>query len=106
TEIRDVVANPPAPSSFDVITVSRFLERNLIPHLIKALRPSGLMFYQTFTRIRVDDSGPKSPGFRLADNELLSLFQELRVLAYQEVGAVGSTAQGLRNEAILVGQKR
>jgi len=47
---RDVVAEPPAAESYDVIVVSRFLERKLIPHLITALRPQGLIYYQTFTR--------------------------------------------------------
>ena len=47
-EGRDVVAAPPAPTSFDVIVVSRFLERALAPALIQALRPAGLLLYQQF----------------------------------------------------------
>jgi tellurite methyltransferase len=42
----------------------------------------------------------------LAENELLRLFSELRVLAYREEGRVGNMAEGFRNEAMIVAQKR
>jgi SAM-dependent methyltransferase len=72
--VRDVVAHPPEPDAFDVIVVAHFLERTLAPALAAALRPGGLLFYQTFTRARVDDFGPKDDAYRLAENELLWLF--------------------------------
>lgn len=102
---RDVQRQPPAPESFDVIVVVRFLERTLAPALIAALRPGGLLFYQTFTRERVDDSGPDNPCYRLANNELLDLFAPLRVLFYREEGGIGDTARGFRNQALLVAGK-
>lgn len=105
-EVRDVVAQPPTPSSFDVIVVSRFLDRSLTAHLIEALRPGGLLFYQTYTLARIDDSGPGNPEYRLKNNELLALFAPLRILVYQEEGLVGDLGRGFRNEAMLVAQKR
>jgi len=101
-EVRDVVAAPPEPDAFDVIAVSRFLERDLVPALIGALRPDGVLFYQTFTRTRVSDRGPRSDRFRLADNELLRLFAPLRVVVYREEGRVGDLTRGARDEARLV----
>ncbi len=74
TEQRDVSKAPPDNSSFDVIVVSQFLDRKLCPKLINALKPGGLIFYQTFCRDKVDSSGPQNPDFLLADNELLNLF--------------------------------
>ncbi len=105
TAARDVVAYPPPPASYDVIVVTHFLERALCPCLVKALRPGGLLFYQTFTREAVDDSGPSNPGFRLAPNELLSLFAGLRIVAYREEGRLGDVGRGFRNEAMLVALK-
>jgi len=103
--VRDVLAEPPAAASFDVIVVSHYLERSLAGALVAALRPGGLLFYQTFTRARVDDSGPRNAAFRLADNELLQLFSALRLRVYREEGGVGDNAQGFRNEAMLVAQR-
>ncbi len=101
-EIRDVERQPPGPDAFDVIVVSYFLDRAIAPSLAAALRPGGLLFYQTWTREAVDDRGPGNPDFRLAPNELLRLFPDLRLLAYREEGLFGNPAEGLRNEAWLV----
>nr|WP_296750721.1 class I SAM-dependent methyltransferase [Thioalkalivibrio sp.] len=100
--VRDVEAEPPEPDAFDVIVVAYFLERDLAPALELALRPGGLLFYQTWTRESVDDRGPGNPLFRLAPNELLQLFPRLRVVSYREEGLFGDSAQGLRNEAWLI----
>ena len=100
-----MLARPPQPDAFDVIVVSRFLERDLAPAIHAALRPQGILYYQTFTRSHVDDSGPSSPEYRLADNELLHLFASMRVLCYREEGRVGDLSRGFRNEAMLVAQR-
>jgi SAM-dependent methyltransferase len=104
-EARDVMQHPPSPASCDVVVIAHFLERALVPHLIRTLRRGGLLFYQTFTRTRVTDSGPGNPEFRLADNELLELFAPLRLLVYREEGRVGDLDRGLRDEALIVAQK-
>jgi len=103
--VRDVLKAPPAPGTFDVIVVTRFLDRALFPSLIAALRPGGLVFYQTFTREAVSDAGPGNPDFRLKPNELLRAFAPLRLLAYREEGRVGDTSAGWRDEAMLVAMK-
>ena len=104
-EVRDVVRHPPEPRRFDVIVVSRFLDRSLASHLAAALRPGGLLFYQTFTRARVDASGPRNADFRLANGELLRLFGTLQLRVYREEGVLGDLTQGLRNQAMLVAQR-
>lgn len=105
-EVRDVQAQPPEPATFDVITVSRFLIRALAEPLMAALRPDGLLFYQTFSKIKVNDSGPSNPDFLLDDNELLRLFAPLRVRVYREEGRCGDLGLGLRNSALLIAQKQ
>ena len=103
---RDVAANPPAPASFDIIVVSRYLERTIVPDIIAALKDGGLLFYQTFIREKTADFGPHNPAYRLQPNELLHLFQSLHIIYYHEEGTTGDTDQGFRNEAMLIAQKR
>lgn len=105
-EQRDAVARPPEPDTFDVIVVSRFLDRTLISHLCSALRDRGLIFYQTFINEKTQDLGPRNPDYRLGANELLRLFKSLHILVYREEGTTGDTARGFRNEALLVAQRR
>jgi tellurite methyltransferase len=106
TERRDVVMSPPPADMFDVIVVCHFLDRGLAPALTQALKPNGLLFYQTFTRTSVNDCGPKNPDFRLAENELLRLFADLQIVVFREEGDIGDISQGFRNEALLIARKK
>jgi SAM-dependent methyltransferase len=104
-QVRDVEQQPPSPASFDLIIVSYYLERALVPVLIDALLPGGLIYYQTFTRIAVSDLGPSNPGFRLADNELIQLFSGLKLRYYREENRLGNVLEGTRDVAMLVAEK-
>lgn len=99
TAIRDVVAMPPPPDAFDVIVVARFLERALCPAIAAALRPDGVLFYQTFTH------GLTNPAYLLAPGELPALFPELEVCHYQEEDPVGNAVGKQRAEAMLVARR-
>lgn len=105
TEVRDVLQSPPSPASFDVIVVSYFLERDLAPSLVAALRHGGLLFYQTFTRERTTDHGPRNPDYRLEVNELLGLFSGLRLVHYHEEGLYGDMNRGFRDRVQYIGCK-
>jgi tellurite methyltransferase len=104
-EVRDAQARPPEPQSFDVIVVSHFLDRGLMPAIAGALRPGALLFYQTFSREAVSDWGPSNPCFRLETNELLRLLPQLVVRVYREEGRVGDLSRGARDIAMLVAQR-
>lgn len=93
-----------AKSSFDVITVSRFLDRTLTDAIIGALKPGGLLFYQTFTKEKTSGQGPNNPEFLLERNEFLGLFSRLAVLFYRENSLCGNLQKGLRGETQFVGQ--
>lgn len=100
---RDVSLDPPAENSFDVIVVSHFLDRSLCAAIARALRPEGLLYYQTFTLKKVDPVGPTNPDYLLLENELLRLFPQLVVRAYREDSRLGDV--DLRNQAYLVAEK-
>lgn len=93
------------PEHYDVIVVSYFLQRDLFPSLINALKIGGLLFYQTWSQQCVDASGPSNPDFRLKQGELLSLCSDLRIVLYREEGELGDIKQGSRNEACLIAEK-
>ena len=91
--------------SYDTIVISRFLDRTLCNAIMAALKPGGLLFYQTFTRNKLDRQGPSNPDYLLASNELLRLFNPLSVIFYQEYQRIGDVQFGNRNEACFIGQK-
>ena len=102
--VRDVIAEPPPPGSFELILVAHFLDRGLAPAIAAALRPGGVLFYQTFSREMVSACGPSDSTYRLAPNELLGLFPGLIVRAYRDEGRLGDTTRGTRDLALLVAQ--
>ncbi len=105
TQVRDVEANPPDKQTYDVIVVSYFLERSLFPILIDSLKKGGLIFYQTFIQNCVSERGPRTPTYRLADQELLQLLPGFKLLVYREEGVTGDLTQGFRDEVLYVGMK-
>ena len=97
---------------FDVIIIGHFLLRDIIPSLISALKPGGLIYYQTFVEQEylegvqpVSDSGPRNTNFRLKKNELLSLFSGFTLRYYREEGSLGAPIEANPSEALLVAQK-
>jgi len=103
---RDIEVSPPIENSFDVIVVSQFLHRPLFPALISALRPRGLLFYQTFHENKLSDKGPSSKEFLLTTGELLSLCSPLELVFYREDARSGNLMDGLRDCSYYVGRKR
>lgn len=104
-EVKDALRDAIPPARFDVVVVAHYLERELTRPLIDALKPGGLLFYQTFTATAVNNEGPERPEWRLADGELLTMFAPLRTLVYREEGRIGDLQQGFRNKALLVAMK-
>lgn len=104
-QVRDVIASPPEANSLDVLVVSLFLDRDLCRSLLAALRPGGILFYQTYCQQKVEQQGPKSAHFLLADNELLNLFSPMKVRVYREEALLGDHEQGWRNQALFVAEK-
>ena len=71
--------------TFDLILVFYYLQQDLVPQIMRALKPGGVLIYETFL---IDNhkrfNHPRRREFCLNHNELLSLFAGLRVLAYRE----------------------
>ncbi len=105
SEAHEITENSFNESSFDIIIISRFLDRSLSNGIISALKPGGMLFYQTFNREKIDTTGPNNPDFLLAKNELLTMFASLKLVFYQENGKIGDLSAGLRNEVQFIAQK-
>ncbi len=104
TEQRDIEREGLGEGQFEVICVSRYLHRPLCAEIVRALKPGGLLFYQTFCESKPAGLGPSNRDFILRTNELLSLFTGLTLRYYVELGQLGDVSTGNRNEALYIGQ--
>ncbi|MBS0264349.1 MAG: class I SAM-dependent methyltransferase [Planctomycetes bacterium] len=83
----DLMDSNPAPASYDLALVFRFLDRDRLPGLIEsALRTGGLLYYETFTvaHLQRPASRMKNPDFALQPGELPRLFPHCEPVSYAE----------------------
>jgi tellurite methyltransferase len=73
-----------AESAYDVVVVVHYLHRPLFSQIIAALRPGGMLVYETFTTAQAAHGKPTSPDFLLKPGELQELVVPLDVVASRE----------------------
>ena len=81
---------PFAAGSFDVVVVTNYLHRPLFPALAAALRPGGLLVYETFMAGNERYGRPSNPHFLLRRCELLDAFSPFLAVLGFEQGTVAS----------------
>lgn len=100
--IRDIEMNGLPLTQFNVIVVSCFLNRELVPEIIAHLKEGGLLFYQTWIKDKTAEVGPKNPDFLLNKGELLGFCKDMDILHYHEEGVIGDISKGRRNQASII----
>jgi len=82
----DLTAWPLLAARFDLVLVTRYLDRARMPALQSTVRAGGFVIYETFTQHQVRlGRGPTSPHHLLAPGELADWFAGWDVGCYDEV---------------------
>ena len=71
-------------TAYDVVVVVHYLHRPLFPAILAAIRPGGVLVYETFTRAQAARGRPTNPAFLLEPGELRRLVAGLEVLDARE----------------------
>lgn len=71
-------------STFDLIVNFFFLERQLWPQYARALRPGGVLVFETMTQDMREIRPDIDPAYLLTPGELNQAFPELQTLVYRE----------------------
>src|SRR3989339_648391 len=74
-------------NTYDVIACFYYLQRDLIPQIKQALKPGGMIIYETYTIENWERGleGPKNKDYLLKSNELLNFFRDLKIIYYREL---------------------
>jgi tellurite methyltransferase len=73
---------------FSVILCVRYLQRSLFPQICRALRPAGMLLFETYTKAQLAfPGGPRDPAHLLNTGELRRAFPELEVVFSRELRA-------------------
>jgi tellurite methyltransferase len=104
--LADAAALPFKVGKVGTVLVFNFLQRDMIPELVRLLAPGGILIYQTFLKRQVDLGlrGPTNPAFLLDDGELISRLMSLELLLYEE--GIFGTGEKRNALARFVGRKR
>ncbi|HMH19660.1 MAG TPA: class I SAM-dependent methyltransferase, partial [Burkholderiales bacterium] len=90
----EVAPWPFASGEFDGVVVTNYLHRPLFPDLVAALRPGGVLIYETFAVGNERYGRPSNPAFLLRPGELLHSLEPLAVVAFEE-GLVSAPKQAV-----------
>lgn len=72
-------------NSYDLIVMTNFLDRNIIPKLSAALKTNGILFIETYMEDKENEKPPSNPDFLLKKDELKSFFDDsFEILDYDE----------------------
>ena len=96
TERRDLETEPPpdlGDGRYALVVVVNYLHRPLAPAIVRALRPGGVLVYDTFTSEQPRYGRPTNPDFLLQPGELRRLFADLTELRYDERVRPGPVAK-------------
>lgn len=80
------IENDPWPlpgRSFDAVIVTNYLWRPLLPRIVDALAPGGVLLYETFAHGNETVGRPARADFLLRHGELLEVCAALQVVAYE-----------------------
>lgn len=81
----DLIEFPIASAAFDLVIVFYYRNPNLYSRLREALRPGGILVYQTFTLDQLQfEVGPKNPDHLLRPGELRKPFSHWELIFYRE----------------------
>lgn len=81
------IENGPWPftgRTFTAVVVTNYLWRPLLPAIVAAVAPGGVLLYETFAAGNETVGKPSRPDFLLQPGELLTACQGLRIVAYED----------------------
>ncbi len=89
-------------ASFDNVVCINFLDRKLLPAMLRWLRPGGVLLVDTFLVDQREVGHPRNPDFLLDHNELLDRLREARVVRYREGAVVEESGTSYRAGIVAV----
>jgi tellurite methyltransferase len=92
-------------NAFLLILCTQFLQRRLFPQIERALRPGGVLLFETFTRAQMEFAGgPRNPRHLLDAGELRTAFPGLEIVFYRELRAGQGIASLVARKPVAMGR--
>ena len=107
--VADIETGPwPLPGRrFDLVVVTNYLWRDLLPTLLASVADGGVLIYETFASGNETVGKPANPAFLLRPGELLKAVEGLRVVAFEDgfEAALNGSAQRFVQRVVAVRER-
>ena len=80
----DLESFPLPRERYDAVINIRYLQRSLFEPMQRAVKPGGIILFETFLKDQQSIGHPRNPAFLLHRGELRSAFSRCELLAYEE----------------------
>ena len=85
---------------FAAVVVTNYLHRPILPDIVAAVAPGGVLIYETYARGQERFGRPRNPDFLLRPGELLDAVRgSLRVAAYEDLVVDGDGPRAVQRIA-------
>ena len=106
TQIADLDDYNFKQEQYDLIIMTNFLDRLVIPKLLRALKKDGILFIETYMFHEENEKPPSNPDFLLKKEELKSFFNDnVEILEYDEFFNEDFELYKMRKQSITIKRK-
>ncbi len=92
----------PKENFYNLIVQTNFLDRTIIPKMIKALKKDGILFIETYMEHESNEKTPSNPDFLLKKEELKNIFKDgFEILDYDEFDNEPFELYRMRKQSII-----
>jgi len=103
TKLTDLEGFTPLENSYDLIVMTNYLDRELIPKLLKTLTKDGILFIETYMEHESNSKKSSNPDFLLQKEELKSFVDKnYSILDYDEFDNEPYELFRMRKQCILI----
>ncbi len=103
TKCIDLEDYHPTLDSYNLIIMTNYLDRNIIPHLANALTKDGILFIETYMDDKENEKRNSNPDFLLKPDELKTFFDEnYEILEYDESFNESYELYRMKKQSIIV----
>lgn len=103
TKCIDLEGFIPAKNSYDLIVMTNYLDREVIPHLIDALKKEGVLLIETYMAHKDNTKPNPNPDFLLQAGELKKFLKKgLELLDYEEFDNEPWELYRMKKQSIIV----
>ncbi len=103
THLVDLDSYTPTSNNYDIIVMTNFLDRDLIPKLNNALKTNGYILIETYMDHPINEKEGSNPNFLLAKKELKSFFDtRFEIIDYDEFENEAFEMHKMMKQSIIV----